>query len=113
MNGYHAGDAKQFILSKMHPEVSRLFPEELSGIIEALIQFDLQFMAFTHVIDENGDSGSGEYDEDDAFEYLLDAYLDAHPCDEDQALKVAAVIDQYMEHQYAFLRHSGLVWTQE
>ena len=59
------------------------------------------------VIDSEGLMGEGEYDEDDAFEALLDM-LAGDEADEDAMNQLAQMLDSFMAAQADFMEESGL-----
>ncbi|MEG0639802.1 MAG: hypothetical protein RR824_07140 [Clostridia bacterium] len=108
MVGYDPEEAKRFILSKLEKKPFAKIASALPQLLGDLIEYDLHFMRLTGVIDENGEQGENEYDDDEAFEYLYDAYLSDHPNEDDEEMLVAALLDRYMELQYEFLCAKGL-----
>ena len=52
--------------------------------------------------------GEADYDEDEAFEFIYDAYLSDHPEDEDDDMLAATLLDRYMELQADYWAQSGL-----
>ena len=108
MIGYDMEEAKAFILSRLDRKAYRSIASDLPGIIADLIAYDLHFMRVTGVVDENGEQGENEYDDDEAFEYIYDAWLNDHPETDDEDMVVAALLNEYMEHQYAYLEAKGL-----
>ena len=79
----------------------------LEDFIRRAIEADMAYMRETDVIDEDGLMGEGEYDEDDAFEALLDV-LGEGVTDEDELNRLAQRLDSYMNAQADFLEKSGL-----
>ena len=67
----------------------------------------MAYMREIDVIDEDGLMGEGEYDEDDAFEVLLNT-LGEGVTDEDELNRLAQRLDSYMNAQADFLEKSGL-----
>lgn len=108
MNGYDREKAREYIASHVDRGIARPFGAGLPAILDAFISHDLGFMRLSQVLDEEGNSGENEYDDDEAFEYILDAYLSDHPAGEERAMELAALLDQYMHWQYRFLEVSGL-----
>lgn len=108
MQGYDANAAKLFILGKLDAKKFRSIANRLDTIIGDFITYDLHFMRLTGVINEEGEQGDGEYDDDEAFEYIYDAWLSDNPDDDDESMRVAELLNQYMELQYAFLAQEGL-----
>ena len=56
------------------------------------------------MLDEADGWGESEYDEDDAFEYIYDAYLNDEPDDPDEDMAVATLLNRYMEAKDDFFR---------
>ncbi len=108
MKGYDLEAAKAFILSKLDHKAFRSLENQLETIIADLIAYDLHFMRVTGVLDENGEQGDNEYDDDEAFEYIYDAWLNDHPQVDDEDMLIAALINEYMDLQYRYLENNGL-----
>ena len=108
MKGYDAEAAKQFILSKLDKKTFRSIWAEVPQMIGDMIAYDLHFMRVTGVVDENGEQGENEYDDDEAFEYIYDAWLNDHPDQDDEEMIVAALLNEYMDLQYQYLDENGL-----
>lgn len=105
MEGYDAAKAQAFIVEKMK-ESGRYRDEELpfvEKLVGAAIGADQAFMAQSGVLD-------GEYyDEDDAFEYIVDHVVEALDADEGAELDVAEAVELYMDFNDAFLQENDLV----
>lgn len=108
MKGYDVEAAKAFILANLDRKAYRSIAGELPQIIGDMITYDLHFMKVSGVVDENGEQGDNEYDDDEAFEYIYDAWLSDHPDNDDEDMTVAALLNEYMDLQYRFLCDSGL-----
>ena len=80
---------------------------ELESFVRRAIGEDFHYMQETGVLDEQGYMGEGEYDDDEAFEALLERLADGTD-DEDALNALAQRLDAYMEAQQAFLERSGL-----
>lgn len=109
MQGYNKEEAVKFISAR----INRKEHAELADLIETLvsqaIDADMAFMAETGVIDEEGFAGDNYYEEDDAFEYMVEKLVSANSLTPEQAVKVAALIDDYMDFQEQFMESQGLV----
>lgn len=109
MNGYSKEDALAFIL----PRIDRRGHKELTFLIDQLISqaidADMAFMHMTGVLDDAGDSGENYYDDDEAFEYILETLSAQNGFDPDMTVKVGSLIDDYMELQQEYLESVGLV----
>ena len=108
MQGYDLEAAIPFIAAKMRKEGVKAQAEELDGFIRRAIQADFAFMQENEVLTEDGLMGVGEYDEDDAFEAILDM-LCGEEEDDDVIDKTAQWLDAYMTAQAAFMEECGLV----
>ncbi|MBE5797254.1 MAG: hypothetical protein E7327_07745 [Clostridiales bacterium] len=108
MNGYDKQEALAFIVKRI-PEKDH---KELAGMIESLISqaidADMDYMHKAGVLDEEGNAGDEYYEDDDAFEYMVEAIVAKNKLSPEQAVKVAALVDDYMDHQQAYLESKGL-----
>lgn len=109
MNGYNKQEALPFILGKIDARLHRELPLPLEELISQAIDADLAFMRENGVLDEEGNAGTSYYDDDDAFEYMLDTLVSKNKLGAEAAMKVASLLDDYMEAQQAFLEEKGLV----
>lgn len=109
MNGYDKQEAHAYILNK----IDRKLFEELASLLDSLvadaIDFDMAFMHETGVIDESGNAGTAYYDDDDAFEYILDKLATKHKMSADMAMQTASFLDDFMDYQQKYLEVKGLV----
>lgn len=94
---------KQWLLKELNTKEFRFLQSRLPELVDSFLTYDLHFMRLTGVLDENGESGENEYDEDEAFEYIYDAYLSDHPEDDDEDMLVASLLNRYMELQAEYL----------
>lgn len=108
MQGYDVDAAVAFIARAMRKEGVRLEQQALESFIHRAIEADMRYMRELDVIDEAGYMGEGEYDEDDAFEALLDMLAEDID-DEDEMNRLAQMLDSYMRAQQDFMEVSGLM----
>ena len=107
MQGYDLSEAVSFITAAMRKAL-KLPKEELEAFVRRAIEADMQYMQECGVLTEDGLMGEDEYDDDDAFEALLDML--AEDPDDDEAMdRTAQMLDAYMEAQQAFMEESGLM----
>ncbi len=109
MNGYNKQEALPFILGRIDARIHKELPLTLTELVSQAIDADLTYMRESGVLDENGNAGTSYYDDDDAFEYMLDALVSKNKLGADAAMKVASLLDDYMDAQQAFLEEKGLV----
>ena len=107
MQGYDLEAAVPFIARAMRKAGHKEPQEQLEDFIRRAIEADMAYMRETDVIDEDGLMGEGEYDDDDAFEALLDV-LGGEVSDEDEMNRLAQMLDSYMNAQQDFMEASGL-----
>lgn len=108
MQGYDAAAAVPFIAKAMRKAGHKNPQEELESFIRRAIEADMAYMLETDVIDEDGLMGEGEYDDDDAFEALLDT-LAGDIEDDAQLDQLAQLLDSFMAAQQEFMEESGLM----
>lgn len=94
---------KEWILKQLNRKEFRAVEDHLEEIIDSFLTYDFHFMRLTGVLDENDEAGENEYDEDEAFEYIYDAYLADHPKEDDEDMVIAALLNRYMELQAEYL----------
>ena len=106
MQGYDMEAAVPFIAAAMRKSGHKLPKEELEAFIRRAMEADFAYMQECGVLTEDGPMGEDEYDEDDAFEALLDM-LAENPEDDEEMDRLAQLLDGYMEAQAAFMEESG------
>ena len=94
---------KEWILNHLERKPFRAIEDRLEEIVESFLTYDFHFMRLTGVLDENDEPGENEYDEDEAFEFIYDAYLSDHPQEDDDDMLVASLLNRYMELQAEYL----------
>ncbi len=112
MKGYDREEAIQFIAKRIrtqdHPELKEMLPDVIGNIIDA----DMAYMHENGVLDEDGNSGGSYYEDDEAFEYMVERLASDLKLDPVKAVKMASLIDDYMDYQQEYLESKGLVqWT--
>ena len=108
MQGYDVEAAVPFIAAAMRKAGLKLPKAELEAFVRRAIEADMQYMEECGVLTEDGLMGEAEYDDDDAFEVLLDM-LAEDPEDDEAMDRTAQMLDAYMEAQQAFMEASGLM----
>ena len=107
MQGYDIEAAVPFIAKAMRKAGHKNAQQELEDFIRRAIETDMAYMREIDVIDDEGLMGEGEYDDDDAFEALLDML--GEDADEDEMNALAQMLDSYMAAQQDFMEASGLM----
>ena len=108
MNGYNKDEALAFIVKRIpekdHKELAGMIAELVSMAIDA----DMEFMHKSGVLDDEGNAGDEYYEDDDAFEYMVEYIVAKKNLTPEQAVKVASLVDDYMDQQQAYLEEKGL-----
>ena len=114
MNGYDKQEAMDLILRQIHPKDHPELADELPMLISRMIDADMAYMHEHHVIDEEGNAGEEYYEDDDAFEYIVEKLAADLRLDPVKAVKLASLVDDYMDYQQTYLESKGLVgWDDE
>lgn len=108
MQGYDVAAAVPFIARAMRKAGHKEPQDALEAFIRRAIEADMAYMREIDVIGEDGLMGEGEYDDDDAFEVLLDVLAEGIS-DEDEMNCLAQLLDSYMNAQQDFMEASGLM----
>lgn len=109
MNGYDKQEALRFITGRIrakdHPDLA----DQIEALISQAIDADMAYMHASGVLDEGGYAGDGYYEDDEAFESIVEAIVASNDLSAEQAVKVASLVADYMDLQQAYLEHKGLV----
>ena len=108
MQGYDIEAAVPFIAKAMRKAGHKNPQQELEDFVRRAIEADMAYMREIDVIDGEGLMGEGEYDDDDAFEALLDV-LGEDVQNEDEMNRLAQLLDSSMAAQQDFMEASGLM----
>ncbi len=111
MIGYNKQEAASYIKSGLTPSHYASLSTDLELLIMQAIEGDLKYMALSGVIDEEGLGGDVYYDEDDAFEFVLEHLVQTNHFTPDQAMATAVFLNDFMELQYIYMEKKGLVQT--
>lgn len=109
MHGYDKTAAAAFITRVIrkadHPELA----DQIATLVPQMIDADMAYMHAAGVLDEDGYAGDHYYEDDEAIEAILDTLLAANDLTPEQAVKLAALIDDYLDAQQLFLETQGMV----
>ncbi len=109
MNGYDKAEAVAFILKAINLKDHPALKDQLEPLIAQAIDADMAYMHESGVLDADGNAGDSYYEDDDAFEAMVEALVAQNDLSPEQAVKVAALVDDYMDAQQAYLESKGLV----
>ena len=107
MQGYDREDALRAILETMDRSgFPSLTEEEVRRCTELCLDADFAYMEKEGLFDENSDAF---YDDDDAYDYIVEAVLEKEKPGEEKELLIAALVDAYMDSQSAYMEEQGLL----
>lgn len=111
MKGLDTKQAIAHVLANLDTKAyKQLADHGLEGILAYFLQEDLAFMHEKGVLTAQGDPGPAYYDDDDAFEHILEKACEHFQMEDAQAeLALAALLDDYMELFESYMEEKGLV----
>ena len=109
MQGYDKQEAQAFIAKRIDRKYHKELADKIDELVGQIIDADMQYMHENGVLDADGNAGDSYYEDDDAFEYMVEAVVAANDLTPEQAVKVASLVDDYMDYQQEYLESKGLV----
>ncbi|GEM_PF-119687 len=109
MRGYDRDEAYLYMISKIDRDTHRELGDLVDSILSQCIEADMAYMHESGVLDEEGNAGDAWYEEDDAFEYIVDYIAEKNHFNPDQAVAAAMVVNDFMELQAQYMEKKGLV----
>ncbi len=102
MEEYSKADAKAFIANKFDQQGDfKILPKDiLEKMLDKVMDLDESFMA------ETGVNDGKVYDDDQAFEYMMQKLQEAFP---EQKMYAMRFVEDYMEYDEAYLESVGLI----
>lgn len=109
MQGFDREKAEQFMLPKLDVKEFKPLAAKKEKLLSCAIDADMKYMKSAGVLDENGMMGNAYYDDDDAFEFILEEMIRTTGVKEKEQDALASFIDQYMDLQQAYLEDCGML----
>lgn len=109
MKGYDREKAISFMLTKLVKSEFKPIASRSKELLEKAIDADMAYMLDAGVLTAEGMMGDAYYDDDDAFEFILEKMARQLKMKEDAQGPLAAFIDQYLDLQQAFLEEAGMM----
>lgn len=111
MKGYNREEATQYIIKSMNPKDYKDLGIPLESLVREAIDADLDYMKNAGVLTADGSMGDSYYDDDDAFEFLLDRLCSERGISGEHELRIASFLDDYMDAQQNYMeKHDMLDW---
>lgn len=99
--------AVAYIAPRVKKEVGRDFELDVDVLVRHALELDVQYMLENGVIDRQGNALVSEYDEDDAFEYILDALAGRMGLDEEAEMAAAEALSAFMDVEADYMEEAG------
>ncbi len=109
MKGYDKQEALAFIDKKINRKEHQELADQITALLSQIIDADMRYMHESGVLDEEGYASDSYYEDDDAFEYMVESVVASNQLTPEQAVKVASLVDDYMDFQQEYLEYKGLV----
>ena len=109
MKGYDKAQAVAFMLPKLDKSEFKPLAAQSEQLLHDAIEADMAYMLRAGVLTADGMMGDEYYDDDDAFEFILERMARARNMSESAQGPLASFIDQYLDLQQLFLEESGLM----
>ena len=109
MRGYDKAQAVAFMLPRLDKSEFKPLAALSEQLLHDAIDADMAYMLHAGVLTADGMMGDEYYDDDDAFEFILERMARARKMSESAQGPLASFIDQYLDLQQLFLEESGLM----
>ena len=109
MQGFNREKARDYILSRLDKRGFAELSGDAAALTEQAIDADLGYMRQAGVLTEDGGMGDAFYDDDDAYEYILDAMSRLRKTPDRQMDSLCDFIEQYMELIERYMTENDLL----
>ena len=110
MQGLDEKKALAYMAEKLNKQFpGRFTAEEWDKLVEVIYEGDLAYMRENHVLDEEDMEGDAYYDDDEAFEFIMDVLTAEYGLTEETEMPYAEVLDHYMDLWEQLLEKEGLI----
>lgn len=109
MTGYNVEKAVAEITAKLDKGRYPEFASQFEALVRHATELDLAFMRESGAMTEEGLAGSAYYDDDEAFEYIVEGIARERGWDEDKMVRLGALIEDYMEAQERYMEAAGML----
>ena len=99
--------AKDYILQAMKEDALDTDPALASRVIDAAMQAEQKYLKKAGILTADGEFADGEYDEDDAYDLMIDELTRALPKQDPYVL--TELLEYYLEYHDRYLQEQGLL----
>ena len=109
MQGYDKNAALESFMQKIdRSQLDGMSEARLRSLLSCAIDLDFAYMESAGVL-QGGLMGDSYYDDDDAYEYIVDNLLRQCGGGEDDEILLAQVVDAYMDCQQTYLESQNML----
>ena len=109
MKGYNREEAVKMIVASIDSHAYADLGIPIESLVRQAIDADMEYMKSSGVLTEDGEMGNSYYDDDEAFEYLLDRICAERGISDERELRLASFLDDYMDAQQRYMEKNGMV----
>ena len=109
MLGLDAQDAAAFVSQKLDWKRFRELRFEMERLCRAMVDAQVDYLHACGALDDSGDTGEGEYDEDEAAEFILERLCAQFLDDDERAVKYCELINEFLPVFDDYLMSAGLL----
>ncbi len=106
MVGYN-DEALEFMLKKLQEDNEKADLDLAKKVFNLALTYDIDYMVSAGIIKE-GEFTDEYYDEDDAFDFIIDKIGNAEPSVDGD--KLAELIESYFDYHDSFMEEKGLLY---
>ena len=99
MRGYDREEALLFMISKIDRHEHASLGDLVDTLLGQAIDADMEFMHTSGVLDADGNAGNTYYEDDDAFEYIVESIAAQNKFTPEQAADAAMLVNDFMDLQ--------------
>ena len=107
MLGYDKLKAYTFIHRRLKGKELLPLLEELPALVTQFIDLHISYLHFCCALDDSGDTGEGEYDEDEAFDFIF--FTLSKTLEEPKHDALSMLVEQLLLLQDDFMQANGLM----
>ncbi|MCQ2454380.1 MAG: hypothetical protein MJ136_07565 [Clostridia bacterium] len=109
MEGLDKAEAAAYIVKHLEWKRCPKLKEQAAFLVPALVEGQVGYLHACGALDEAGNTGDGEYDEDEAVEFILNRLTEAFQPEDDTAVLYCALIDAFLPAFDDYLVTVGLL----
>lgn len=109
MQGFDEAAAMRHILHHMDRKTLTSYGKQGEALVREALALDLAYMRQNGVLTSEGTGGEAYYDDDEAFEAIVEGLAEKHGWDDAKTAKAGLLVDAYMDAMEAFMEQAGLL----